>query len=57
MDDSAIVCDEVIDADAEAESNNETNSYDKETETVTTYFNEKKATCKKQNFTCIFKSL
>ena len=42
MDDSAIVCDEVIDADAEAESNDETNSYNKETETVTTNFNERK---------------
>ena len=40
MDDLAIMCDEIIDA--EAKSNNE--------ETVPTNFNEKKATCKTQNF-------
>ena len=38
MDDSAIVCDEVIE------------SYDEETKTISTNFNEKKATCKMQNF-------
>ena len=40
MDDLAIMCDEIIDA--EAKSNDE--------ETVPTNFNEKKATCKTQNF-------
>ena len=34
MDDSAIICDEVIE------------SYDEEIKTITTNFNEKKATCK-----------
>ena len=42
MDDSAIICDEVIDVEAK--------SNDKETKTVTVNFNEKKATCKMQNF-------
>ena len=44
MDDSAIICDEVIDVDVEAKSNKE------ETKPVPTNFNEKKATCKTQNF-------
>ena len=51
MDDSAIICDEVIDADADAEAN------DEETKIILTNFNEKKATCKTQKrlcFTCIF---
>ena len=39
MDDSAIICDEIIDADDEAKSNNE--------ETKTN-FNKKKVTCKAQ---------
>ena len=46
MDDSAIICDEIIelfDEDAEAK------SYDK-TKTIPTNFNEKKETCKTQNF-------
>ena len=43
MDDSAIICDEVIDADADAEAN------DEETKIILTNFNEKKATCKTQN--------
>ena len=38
IDDSAIICDEVI------------KSYDKETKTIPTNFNEKKVTCKTQNF-------
>ena len=38
MDDSVIMCDEVID------------SYDKETKTIPKNFNEKKAICKTQNF-------
>ena len=37
MDDSAIMCDEVIE------------SYDEETKTIPTNFNKKKATCKTQN--------
>ena len=43
MDDSAIICDEVIE------------SYDKEIKTIPTNFNEKKGTCKMQNF-CILLS-
>ena len=42
MDDSAIICDEVIDVEAK--------SNDKETKTVTVNSNEKKASCKMQNF-------
>ena len=38
MDDSVIMCDEAIE------------SYDEETKTIPTNFNEKKATCKLQNF-------
>ena len=37
MDDSAIICDEVME------------SYDEEIKTIPTNFNEKKATCKRQN--------
>ena len=50
MDDSAIICDEVIDADAntEAKLNNEAKSNDE------TSFNEKKAACKFLYFACIF---
>ena len=46
MDDSAIICDEIIelfDEDAEAKSYNKT-------KTIPTNFNEKKETCKTQNF-------
>ena len=38
MDDSGITCDEIIE------------SYDQETKTILTNFNEKKAICKMQNF-------
>ena len=38
MADSAITCDEIIE------------SYDEETKTIPTNFNEKKATCKTKNF-------
>ena len=38
MDDSKITCDEIIE------------SYDEETQIIPTNFNEKKATCKMQNF-------
>ena len=38
MDDSAITCDEIIE------------SYDEKTKTISTNFNQKKATCKTQNF-------
>ena len=44
MDDSAIICDEVIDADAHADTDVEAKSKNE------TNFNEKKATCKTQNF-------
>ena len=37
MDESAITCDEIIE------------SYDEETKTISTYFNEKKATCKMEH--------
>ena len=51
MDDSAIMCDEIIDAEAksndEAKSNNKANSNNGKTKT---HFNEKKAICKTQNF-------
>ena len=40
MDDSVITCDKIIDAAAK--------SYDEETKTIRTNFNENKATCKKQ---------
>ena len=38
MDDAEIICDEVIE------------SYDKETKTISTTFNEKRTICKTQNF-------
>ena len=41
MDDSAITCDEVIDADAEAKSNDEAKSNNKKAKTIPTNFNEK----------------
>ena len=47
MDDSLIMCDEIIDANAEAKPNDESKSNNEETKTN---FNEKKATCKTQNF-------
>ena len=40
MDDSAIICDEVIE------------SYDEEIKTIPTNFNEKNITCKTQKFLC-----
>ena len=51
MDDSGIICDEVIDADADpkAKSNDEANSYD-QTKTILINFNKKKASCKMQTF-------
>ena len=45
MDDSAIICDEVIDMDTKLSPKN-----DDETKTITTNFSEKKASCKTQNF-------
>ena len=45
MDDSAIICDELIDTYAEDKSNDKPRSNDKETN-----FNKKKATCKTQKF-------
>ena len=49
MDDSAIICDEVIDADAKLspKDNND------KTKIIPTNFNEKKATCKTQNFSIL----
>ena len=46
MNDSAIICDEVIDADAKLspKDNND------KTETIPTIFNEEKVACKTQNF-------
>ena len=49
MDDSVITCDKIIDAKAK--------SYDEETKTIRTNFNENKATLEKTNllyFTCVF---
>ena len=45
MDDSAIICDEVIDADAKLSPKD-----DGETKIIPTNFNETKASCKAQNF-------
>ena len=45
MDDSTIICDEVINADSK-----QSLTDDYETSTIPTNFNEKKATCKTQNF-------
>ena len=45
MDDSAITCDEIIDMDVEAKSNDEAKPNNEKTN-----FNEKKAACKTQNF-------
>ena len=53
MDDSAIICDEVIDADVKLNLKDD----DDETKTIPLNFNEKKATCIKQKFlyfTCIY---
>ena len=44
MDDPAIICDDVTDADVKPKSNDEANSYDEKK------FNEKKATSKMQSF-------
>ena len=52
MDDSAITCDEIKDADAEAMSYDKAMSNDEGTKTIPTNFNEKNITCKIQNF-CI----
>ena len=49
MDNLVIMCDEVIDAVAEAKSNDKTESDDEETKTVPPNFNEKNITCKTQN--------
>ena len=45
VDDSATICDEVIDVDTKLSPKN-----DDETKTIPTNFSEKKATCKTQNF-------
>ena len=45
MDNSAIICDEVIDVDAKVSPND-----DDKTKTIPTNFNEKKATCRMQSF-------
>ena len=58
LDDSAIMCDEIIyaDVDAEAKSNdkaklnNKAKSNEEETKTIPRNFNEKKVTCKTQKF-------
>ena len=50
MDDSAIKCDEIIDADVEAKSNDEVKSKDVGKKTIPTSFNEKNMSCKIQNF-------
>ena len=41
MDDSVITCDEITDGDTEPKSYHEAKSYDKETKTILTNFNEK----------------
>ena len=45
MDNSAIICDEVIDVDAKVSPND-----DDKTKTIPTNFNEKKATCRMHSF-------
>ena len=53
MDDSAIICDEVIDADVKLSPKDAKLSWkddDNETKTIPTNFNEKKVTCSTQNF-------
>ena len=45
MDDSAIICDEVIDADSKLSPKDD----DDETKTIPINFNEKKVTCKTKN--------
>ena len=50
MDDSAIICDEVIDANTKATLNDKSKSNNEETKTIPTNFNEKKAICKTQTF-------
>ena len=45
MDNSAIICDGVIDVDAKVSPND-----DDKTKTIPTNFNEKKATCRMQSF-------
>ena len=50
IDDSAITCDEIIDADAEVNSNNKTKSNGEQTKTFPKCFNEKKKSYKTQNF-------
>ena len=45
MDNSAIICDEVIDVDAKVSPND-----DDKTKTIPTNFNEKKTTCRMQSF-------
>ena len=55
MDNLAIICDEVIDADADVKLDNEAKSYsDVKSNNEETNFNEKKATCKTQNFYILF---
>ena len=46
MDDSAIICNEVIESDAKLSPEDN----DDETKTISTNFNKKKVTCKTQNF-------
>ena len=50
MDDSAIICDEVTDANTKATLNDKSKSNNEETKTIPTNFNEKKAICKTQTF-------
>ena len=54
MDDSAISCDEVKDVGEEAKSNVEAKTSGEKTKTITTNFNEKKATGKTQNLYILF---
>ena len=50
MDDSAITCDQIIDADAEANSNDKAKLNNKETKSIPKNFNKKNITCKIKNF-------
>ena len=49
IDNLVITCDKIIDAGMEAKWYKEAKRFEKETRTIPTDFNEKKATCKTQN--------
>ena len=50
MNDSAITCDQIIDAGVEANSNDKAKLNNKETKSIPRNFNQKNITCKIKNF-------